>query len=100
MPHCPICSTAMQDQQANAARIFYCNVHCIKAVTLAYTWQCKMYESNYFDYTTVNVSRLNYIEKLYKNNIKKTHGYLLSNITMQNYLLFRLSCSHSSDMTE
>jgi hypothetical protein len=30
-----------------------------------------MYESNSFDYTTVNVSRLNYIDNLYKNNIKK-----------------------------
>jgi len=48
-----------------------------------------MYESNSFYYTTVNVSMLNYIENVYKNNIKKTHGYLLSNITIQNYLLFR-----------
>jgi len=46
-----------------------------------------MYESSSFDYTTVNVSRLNYIENIYKNNTKKTHGYLLSNITSTDLLI-------------
>jgi len=49
-----------------------------------------MYESSSFDYTTANVSRLNYIENIYKNNIKKLMVTCLAILQVQNYLLFRI----------
>jgi hypothetical protein len=48
---------------------FYCNGHCIKAITQAYAWPYEIYESSSFDYTTVNVLRLSDTENIYNNNV-------------------------------